>query len=70
MQSTMISPDTMTPIRQILEGLQKLPAPQVAEVRDFVLFLQARYGGPYDISDAWSDEDLRDLTAASLGSTR
>ena len=53
---------------EILRTLSTLPADKVAEVRDFAHFLQDRYGQspPVESSDAWTDEDLRDLTAASL----
>jgi len=53
---------------QILEALRMLPAEQVREVRDFVLFLRERYGGtPFaDFDDAWSEQDICDLTAATL----
>ncbi len=51
---------------EILRALRLLPSDKVEEARDFVLFLKERYGyeKPVDESDAWSEEDLRDLTAA------
>jgi len=52
---------------EILRALNHLPAEKVAEARDFVLFLQAQYGQrKIDESDVWTDEDLRDFTAAAL----
>jgi hypothetical protein len=44
----------------------------VAEVYDFVTFLQERYGQriAVDVSDAWSEEDLHDLMEASLAHAR
>ncbi|MSP14840.1 MAG: DUF2281 domain-containing protein [Chloroflexi bacterium] len=53
---------------QIIQILQELPPDKVAEVYDFVLFLQTRYSQtqPVDTNDAWSDEDMADLALASL----
>ena len=53
---------------EILRTLSALPAEKVTEAHDFILFLHARYGQgrPVDESDVWTEEDLRDLTAASL----
>ena len=56
-------------VRELLDALRALPPEQVAEVRDFALFLRARYGGLVDGVDegnAWSEEDVRDLVAASI----
>ena len=55
-------------IEEIVRVLSALPADKVAEAQDFIQFLHARYGQgrPVDESDAWTDEDLRDLAAASL----
>ncbi len=51
----------------ILHTLRVLPADKVAEVYDYVAYLRDRYGKiPVDISDAWSEQDLKDLYAASL----
>ncbi len=59
---------TRTQAREILDVLSILPAEKVAEVYDFVTFLQERYGQrtAVDVSDAWSEEDLHDLMQASL----
>lgn len=59
---------TRTQARDILDALLTLPSEKVAEVYDFVTFLQERYGQrtAVDVSDAWSEEDLHDLTRASL----
>ncbi len=53
---------------EILRALSVLPTDKVAEAQDFILFLQARYGHGQSIdeSDAWTEADLRELTAASL----
>jgi hypothetical protein len=53
---------------EILRTLATLPPDKVAEVQDFALFLKQqceRESAPDD-SDAWTEEDLRDLTAAAL----
>jgi hypothetical protein len=54
--------------KEILEALQSLPADKVEAVYDYVTFLRQRYGEdhPIDKSDAWSEEDISDLVAASL----
>ena len=59
---------TRAQAREILEALSTLPPEKVAEVCDFITFLQARYGRhtAVDVSDAWSEEDLHDLMQASL----
>jgi len=59
---------TRTQAKEILEALSTLPPEKVAEVYDFVAFLQERYGQrtAVDVSDAWSEEDLHDLMQASL----
>jgi hypothetical protein len=59
---------TRTQAREILEALSTLPSEKVAEVYDFVTFLQERYGQrtAVDVSDAWSEEDPHDLMWASL----
>lgn len=53
---------------EILRALTLLPPDKVVEVQDFVHFLKEYYGHErtVDESDAWSEEDLRDLTAAVL----
>jgi hypothetical protein len=53
-------------IPDIVEQLHSLPPARVAEVYDFVLFLKSRELAQLDESDEWSDEDLRDVIAASL----
>ena len=55
--------------QDILLTLRRLPPDKVVEVEDFIRFLNERYthAAPIDDSDAWSEEDLRDLTAAALG---
>jgi hypothetical protein len=53
---------------EILRALRALPSEKVAEVQDFILFLKERYSyeKAVDKSDTWTEEDLRDLTAAVL----
>jgi hypothetical protein len=53
---------------EIIRTLSALPPDKVAAVRDFAHFLKERYGQPppVDDSDAWTEEDLQDLTAAAL----
>ena len=54
--------------KEILKAISVLPPERVLAVQDFVLFLKDRYGyeKPVDESEAWTDDDLRDLTAAVL----
>jgi hypothetical protein len=53
---------------EILDVLKCLPSEKVAEVKDFAVFLHERYGKSeaIDESDEWTDEDLRDISNASL----
>lgn len=48
----------------ILRSLRALPEDKVAEVEDFVLYLEQRYA--VDDSDVWTDEDMRDITEAAF----
>lgn len=59
---------TRTQAREILDALSTLPSEKVAEVYDFVTFLEERYGKrrAVDMSDAWSEKDMYDLIQASL----
>jgi hypothetical protein len=59
---------TRTQARHILEALITLPTEKVAEVYDFITYLQERYAQrtAVDVSDDWSEEDLHDLMRASL----
>jgi len=59
---------TLTQARKILDVLFTLSPEKVAEVYDFVIFLQERYGQrtAVHVSDASSEEDLHDLIRASL----
>ncbi len=59
---------TKNQAEEILLTLRRLPTDKVVEVQDFIRFLTERYAHttPVDDSDAWSEEDLRDLTAAAL----
>lgn len=53
---------------EILRAISMLPPDKIAEVQDFILFLKERYSyeKAVDESSVWTDEDLRDLTAAVL----
>ncbi len=55
-------------IEQIVQILTNLPPAKVADVRDYVLFLGNRYGlpGVVDDSDAWTEDDMADVGAASM----
>jgi len=55
-------------IEQIAQILIDLPPEKIVAVRDYVLFLQSRYGSSeiIDESDVWSEEDARDISAASI----
>jgi len=59
---------TETKTLEILDVLKTLPSEKVDELRDFAIFLRERYGKNeiVDESDEWTDEDLRDITIASL----
>lgn len=59
---------TDTQTLEILEVIKSLPAEKIDEVKDFAIFLRERYGKTENIdeSDEWTDEDLRDVTIASL----
>ena len=54
---------------EILRALSALPAEKVSEAQDFILYLRERYGQQQavDESDAWTDEDLRELASAAAG---
>ncbi len=64
--NSQLTPETQ--LREILEALLTLPPERVAQVHDFVRFLQERYGRvkPIDYSDFWSEQDIHDLMAAAL----
>ncbi len=53
---------------EILRTLTALPFEKVVEVQDFVHFLKghSKRERTLDESNVWTDEDLRDLTAAVL----
>ena len=53
---------------EIIRTISTLPSDKVEEVRDFANYLKERYGAvaAVEYSDAWTEEDLRDLTAASI----
>jgi hypothetical protein len=59
---------TDTQTLEILDALKNLPSEKVAEVKDFAVFLRERYGKAeiVDESDEWTEEDLRDVTIATL----
>ncbi len=53
---------------KIAQALPYLPLEKLKEARDYVLSLKERFGfdQPVDESDDWTEEDLRDVTQASL----
>ena len=53
-------------VKEVVNALFTLPPEQVATVYEFILFLQTRHGSVIDVSDSWTEEDLADLTSASL----
>ena len=59
---------TDTQTLEILRDLKTLPSDKFDEAKDFIAFLRERYGKNevVDESDEWTDEDLRDVTIASL----
>lgn len=59
---------TDTQTLEILEVIKSLPSEKIAEVKDFAVFLRERYGKSEtaDESDEWTDEDMKDVTNASL----
>ena len=59
---------TKTLALEIIETLKTLPPEKIAEVRDFALFLREQHNKTQNIdySDEWTDEDMRDVTTASL----
>ena len=54
---------------EILDVLKTLPTEKVDEVKDFAVFLRERYGKieVVDESDEWTEEDLQEVTNASIG---
>ena len=59
---------TDTQTLEILRDLKTLPSDKFDEAKDFIAFLRERYGKNevIDESDEWTDEDLRNVTIASL----
>ncbi|KAA0230590.1 hypothetical protein EDS67_06715 [candidate division KSB1 bacterium] len=59
---------TNSQAKEILTALSVLPPERILEVQHFVLFLKDRYASnkPVDESEAWTDEDIHDLTVAVL----
>ncbi len=53
---------------ELIRVLSGLPAEKVDEVADFAKFLRAKYGEgvEVDISDEWTDEDMKDAARASI----
>jgi hypothetical protein len=59
---------TDTQTLEIVDLLKSLPSEKIDEVKDFAMFLRERYkkSETIDESDEWSDEDLHDVTFASI----
>jgi hypothetical protein len=55
-----------SPIPDIVRALSSLPPDRIDEVYDFVLFLKTRHPAGVDQSDEWTEEDVQDVTNASL----
>ena len=53
-------------VKEVVDALFTLPSEQIATVYEFILFLQTRHGAAIDVSDSWTEEDMVDLTNASL----
>jgi hypothetical protein len=53
-------------VKEVVEALFTLPPEQITTVYEFILFLQTRHNESLDVSDSWTEEDLADLTSASL----
>ena len=57
---------TAATIEEVIRELKALPSERLSEVYDFVLFLRTRNNRMLDISDEWTEDDLRDAARASL----
>jgi hypothetical protein len=53
-------------ISEVVTEMTSLSPEQIGEVKDFVLFLKSRPAQVVDESHQWTDEDVRDVTKASL----
>ena len=51
---------------EVMRQISTLPPERVEEVYDFVLFLKTRPPSVVEDSDAWSEEDRRDVIRAGL----
>jgi hypothetical protein len=55
------------PEESLIQALRMLPPEEAKKVLDWARQLaDLGHGGPIDWSDSWSDDDLREATAASL----
>ena len=68
MQTVIDRSSTAAHVQQIVQTLRSLPPEKVAEVWDFVSFLQDRYAMTQvvDVANSWSEQDLLDLSWTSL----
>ena len=57
---------TENTVQEVVKDLMTLPSDRLVEAHDFILFLRSGYGCVVDIEDDWSDEDIEDITRASL----
>ncbi|MBX3290147.1 MAG: hypothetical protein KF855_12460 [Acidobacteria bacterium] len=59
---------TETETLEIIRTIRSLPSDKIEELKDFAFFLREKYGIEtlIDESDEWTDEDLHDITKASL----
>lgn len=61
MNQTELTPE----LDALVNAARRLPRELVVRVTEFAESLGKRHAGPVDESDEWSEEDLRDWTAAS-----
>ena len=62
MTTTELTPE----LTGLLDAARKLPPELVRQVTDFAAFLRSRQNGAVDYSDAWSEQDQRDIGIAAL----
>ena len=58
--------DKVPSVKEVVDALFTLRPEQIATVYEFILFLQTRQGAAIDVSDSWTEEDMVDVTNASL----
>jgi hypothetical protein len=53
-------------VREVVDALFTLPPTEITTVYKFILFLQSGHDQAIDVSDSWTEEDMTDLTNASM----